>query len=46
MIPTHRATPDPALEARVLSRTPLRYAEGADPDLDRPAHVRAGSSLA
>jgi len=46
MIPTHRATPDPALEARVLSRTPLRYAEGADPHLDRPAHVRAGSSLA
>src|SRR5688500_12393590 len=46
MIPTHQATPDPALEARVLSRTPLHYAEGADPHLDRPAHVRAGSSLA
>jgi len=25
---------------------PLRYAAGADPALDRPAHVRAGSALA
>jgi len=46
MAPTHRATHDPALVARVVARTPLRYAEGADPRLDRPAHVRAGSSLA
>lgn len=33
------------LTPRILSRTPLRYAEGADPSLDRPAHVRAGSGL-
>ncbi|HUL11109.1 MAG TPA: hypothetical protein VLU73_02925 [Methylococcaceae bacterium] len=36
---------DPALAATVLSRTPLLYAEGADASLDRPKHVRAGSSL-
>ena len=36
----------PALEARVVRRTPLLYGAGADPTLDRPAHVRAGSSLA
>ena len=34
------------LEAIVESCTSLRYAEGADPALDRPAHVRAASSLA
>jgi len=37
---------DPTLGARVVGRGPLRYAEGPDPALDRPAHVRAGSSLA
>jgi hypothetical protein len=34
------------LRARVTSRTPLRYSDGADPALDRPANVRAGSGLA
>lgn len=37
---------DPALTARVVARTPLLYAGGAAPSLDRPAHVRAGSALA
>jgi hypothetical protein len=40
----HRA--DPALTAVVVRQTPLHYADGADPATDRPAHVRAGSSLA
>jgi hypothetical protein len=38
--------PDRGLTARVLRTTPLLYAEGADPSLDRPAHVRAGSGVA
>lgn len=37
---------DPALSIRVVRQLPLHYAEGADPTLDRPAHVRAGSGLA
>ena len=37
---------DPSLTARVLRRWPLLYCAGADPALDRPAHVRAGSGLA
>jgi hypothetical protein len=37
---------DPALAAAIVARTPLYYAEGADRSLDRPAQVRAGSSLA
>jgi hypothetical protein len=37
---------DEGLRARVVRRVPLLYAEGADPALDRPAHVRAGSGLA
>ena len=37
---------DPTLTAIVVDQRPLYYAEGADPALDRPAHVRAGSSLA
>ena len=36
---------DPALRARVVSRRPLRYRAGTDAALDRPAHLRAGSSL-
>ncbi len=32
--------------ARVLSRRPLRYDDGADATRDRPAHVRAGSGCA
>jgi hypothetical protein len=37
---------DRALEAVVLTRRPLYYDDGADPSVDRPAHVRAGSSIA
>lgn len=37
---------DPALSATVTSRRPLLYAAGADPALDRPAHVRSASSMA
>lgn len=36
---------EPRLAARVVARTPLLYAGGADAALDRPAHVRAGSAL-
>lgn len=35
----------PALTARIVRRVPLCYEGGADPALDRPAHVRAGSGL-
>ena len=45
--PTSRtASLDPTLSAVVVAQRPLYYAEGPDPDLDRPGHVRAGSSLA
>lgn len=37
---------DPGLTFRVTQRLPLHYAAGADAELDRPSHVRAGSSLA
>jgi len=40
------ATMDRGLEAIVESCMPLRYAEGADAVLDRPAAVRSASSLA
>ncbi len=40
------ARQDPSLVARLGRRVALRYADGADPALDRPAHVRAGSGLA
>jgi hypothetical protein len=43
---TRRATHDPALAARVVRSLPLLYADGADPALDRPAHVRSASGLA
>ena len=33
------------IAARIVARAPLRYTEGADAALDRPAHVRAGSGL-
>jgi hypothetical protein len=36
---------DPALAARVIRSIPLRYADGADPSLDRPAHVRSASGI-
>lgn len=41
-----RAVAAPELSARVVRRVPMRYADGADVAHDRPAHVRAGSSLA
>ncbi|HEX8906906.1 MAG TPA: hypothetical protein VF771_18795, partial [Longimicrobiaceae bacterium] len=41
---TVRARHDPSLAARVVRSVPLLYAAGADPSLDRPAHVRAASS--
>jgi hypothetical protein len=44
--PVVAARRDPAFSARVLASRPLHYAAGADPALDRPAHVRAGSGLA
>lgn len=40
------ATPDPDLGARVVRRVPLLYAGGPAHELDRPAHVRAGSGIA
>ena len=40
------ATRDPTLQAVVVERRPLFYSDGADPALDRPAQVRAGSSIA
>jgi hypothetical protein len=41
-----QSRPDPALSARIVQRVPMRYADGADPALDRPAHVRSASGLA
>lgn len=40
-----RARRDPALSATIISRRPLRYRGGANAALDRPPHVRAGSSI-
>ena len=40
------AREDAALTATVVREMPLRYDAGADPALDRPAHVRAASGLA
>jgi hypothetical protein len=42
----HHGSVDPALEARIVERRALYYRDGAQPAADRPAHVRAGSSLA
>jgi len=36
---------DPARVARIVARRPLRYLRGEDPTEDRPAHVRAASSI-
>jgi hypothetical protein len=44
-MPIIHARPDPTLAARVVRSLPLVYAEGADPALDRPPHVRAASGL-
>lgn len=41
-----RGYQDPALRARVVRSIPLLYTDGADPALDRPPHVRAGSGIA
>jgi uncharacterized protein DUF6929 len=43
--PRRRLRADPALGARIVRAVPLRYAAGADPALDRPAHVRAASGI-
>ena len=40
-----KAQHDPKLSATIVSRRPLRYRAKASAALDRPAHVRAGSSL-
>jgi hypothetical protein len=45
-IPVRLAGFDPGLAFRVTRRIPLHYSAGADAGLDRPPHVRAGSSLA
>ena len=37
---------DHTLQARIVRRVPMHYAGGADPDTDRPAYVRAASSMA
>ena len=39
------AIADSALEARIVRRVAMRYADGADPTLDRPEHIRAASSV-
>jgi hypothetical protein len=39
------ATRDATLVARIVGRTQMRYAGGADAALDRPAHVRAASGM-
>ena len=41
-----RAHHDPTLSARVVRRVAMRYTGGADPTIDRPAHVRAASGIA
>ncbi|MEP0873990.1 hypothetical protein NDA01_30255 [Trichocoleus desertorum AS-A10] len=40
-----QANRDPAVKATIQRRIPLFYSQGADPVSDRPAHIRAGSSL-
>lgn len=42
---TRTATLDPALSATIVERRPLAYRTKASAGLDRPPHVRAGSSL-
>lgn len=41
-----RAVFDPELDVVVRERRALHYREGADPTIDRPAHVRAASGVA
>ena len=45
IVPIIHAVRDSKLQAIVQRSMPLFYREGADPTLDRPAHVWAGSSL-
>ncbi|BAU42486.1 DUF6929 family protein [Leptolyngbya sp. O-77] len=44
-VPLIRILRDSDLRATVVRSLPLFYREGANPELDRPLHVRAGSSL-
>jgi len=44
-VTTRIATHDATLQAVVISRLPLHYATGEDTAQDRPAHVRAASSI-
>jgi hypothetical protein len=46
MPPILRARCDCTLTARITRAVPLLYVDGADPSLDRPAHVRSASGLA
>ena len=41
-----RASSDPSVAVRLLHRAPMLYANGADAELDRPAHVRSASGIA
>ncbi|MBK8648737.1 MAG: hypothetical protein IPN16_19770 [Gemmatimonadetes bacterium] len=43
---SYTASFEPTWRAIVVARRPLHYVDGADAHADRPAHVRAGSSLA
>ncbi len=39
------STRDLSLEARIVRRVPMHYADGEDASVDRPGHVRAASSM-
>jgi hypothetical protein len=43
---SHHVPVDSALSVAIVAQRPLYYRDGALPAADRPAHVRAGSSLA
>ena len=43
---SHHVPADSALSVTIVEQRPLYYRDGALPAADRPAHVRAGSSLA
>lgn len=45
MPPRIIARPDPRISASIVRRAPLLYRDGPDQQLERPAYVRAGSSL-
>ncbi|GAB4197848.1 MAG: hypothetical protein OHK0013_06390 [Sandaracinaceae bacterium] len=46
VVTRRRGIEDPTLSARIVSRRPLRYADGGDARLDRTPHVRAASGVA